>query len=346
MRRGVLILVVLLAVIATGAAVWLTRGPGGDSSPVVPDARDEPRERAPRRRIRQVDPPPAAPAEPAVPPALDTLAAPTPKGQPTNVVAGTVLDADTGRPIAGAEVVYRLDHERFWHVASDAEGRFLHHRRPEEERRDVREALHVRAPGYGDWASPSMVPAVEVRLQRQPARPPGQVRGVIAERSGAVVSGRFLVEARNEFGDYEAQYVVADASGAFLMEGVPSGHQWRFNVQGSRSAQTTAVTESCESNVKLVLDNAEGTGLVPLAAAAREVHVHGIPPGEGGAVVRAEVKPRLFWRAEVRDGVARFASLPVGRWDLVLARPGAPDVATQIDVVAGAGPQVVQFASR
>ena len=311
MRRGVLILVVLLAVIATGAAVWLTRGPGGDSSPVVPDARDEPRERAPRRRIRQVDPPPAAPAEPAVPPALDTLAAPTPKGQPTNVVAGTVLDADTGRPIAGAEVVYRLDHERFWHVASDAEGRFLHHRRPEEERRDVREALHVRAPGYGDWASPSMVPAVEVRLQRQPA-----------------------------------QYVVADASGAFLMEGVPSGHQWRFNVQGSRSAQTTAVTESCESNVKLVLDNAEGTGLVPLAAAAREVHVHGIPPGEGGAVVRAEVKPRLFWRAEVRDGVARFASLPVGRWDLVLARPGAPDVATQIDVVAGAGPQVVQFASR
>jgi hypothetical protein len=71
----------------------------------------------------------------------------------------------------------------------------------------------------------------------------------------------------------------------------------------------------------------------------RDVAVTGLGPAAGGlrAWLRLEVKPRLFRRVEIVDGVARFASVPVGPYTAVLVVPGRPDVVRPIVVAPGDG---------
>jgi hypothetical protein len=80
-------------------------------------------------------------------------------------------------------------------------------------------------------------------------------------------------------------------------------------------------------------------------APGRYVVVSGLPSGDG-AFVRLEHRQGAGceWRTPVKDGQARFASVPYGRWRAVLVRPGAADASADVEVAAGDGAMSVTLA--
>ena len=190
--------------------------------------------------------------------------------------------------------------------------------------------------------------SVEILLDPETDRVrPGRVEGVILAKGGTPLAGRVLLEGYDEFGDYSSQWVVAGAGGSYALESMTPG-KWRLRLFGSTGYEHVVVPDGGTVNVNLKSTGAEGG---PQAGKAEEttrsVRVTGLPvAANANASIRAEVKPRQFFRATVHDGVAEFPELPIGDYRFVLETPGAPDRGW--DVTIGGEPETVtvRFPSR
>jgi len=208
-------------------------------------------------------------------------------------------------------------------------------------------------------------PVVRMRKQERPPTP-SRVTGVVLDQHDKPLSGVLIVAGADEIGNNAAQFVAADSSGEFVLEGVPPG-KWTFSVMhGPRVAVVVpdggvvrvqihagADARTDEERASGENPSREGYGdprfprdaagkLVP----AREVVVTGLSTTPG-TVVRASYSttvPRIFWRFEAKDGEARFPALAPGRWKLDVVRPGQSSQSMWLDVPAGDGPLRAAFA--
>ena len=302
---------------------------------------------------------------------------------------GSVVDSDTGKPLTGVRVLYAIvqgSHCIGWEGDTTEDAGTFTNKRPKGWDADgVRLELRIGKEGYETVRLPISEEAPVVKLRRRdPPALPGRIVGVARTADGKPLSGMVLIDGYDEMGGNASQYAIADAGGAFTLEGVPAGY-WQFFESGS--CVEAVVPESGEAHVELHpapvatqpseadLEK-EAQGLQALLAdlpadapnredaqlhmalarqnqrlahiaaqPVREVVVTGLGTGPGAAL-RAEAKPRLYWRTDVRSGEARFAALPSGTWTLVLAVPGRPSVSMPVDIPPGDGPLKIELAAK
>lgn len=318
----------------------------------------------------------AAPVEPAAKPGVAPPDASSPaKPEPPIQLKGRVLDAETGEPIEGVRVLYAVvvDGVRQQNWQGDttgSDGVFTNTRPRGWDVPGARLELRLGKDGYETERLPVTEAEPRVALRRRTHAPlPGRVAGLVRDADGRPLTGIVEVDGYDEMGGNCSQYAIADAGGSFVLEGMPAG-SWTLTV-GDSAASEVVVPEAAETRVDLrssadgvvrsasewarevaVLSGSQSDFFGDEAAKrraaehpVREVVVTGLPH-VAGAVVRGEFKPRLVVRADAKDGEARFAAFPVGRWTFALVRPGEPSRSMQVDVVPGDGPQRVAFPAK
>jgi 5-hydroxyisourate hydrolase-like protein (transthyretin family) len=301
---------------------------------------------------------PSSPGSPSSPPPPSSPSA----ASAPEKLAGHVLDAGTNEPLEGVRVLYTVlvdDKVQTWQGATTRADGLFDNKRPEGwDRKGARLELRVAKDGYETSyvPVPDASPVVRLRRRDHPLLP-GRVLGVARDAASAPLTGVLLVDGSDEMDGNASQYAVADAAGAFVLEGVPPG-PWRFSLSGGQRVEATVV-EGGETRIELRVpkdlrtdeDRVQGRidagwgkpPAVPLVdgrrPAPREVVVTGLPQTPG-TVVRAHwtaLAPRLFWRFEAKAGEARFPALPVGNWTLTILEPGKPSPKVPCDVPAGEG---------
>jgi hypothetical protein len=208
---------------------------------------------------------PAADTPPAATPAAD-VPPPAPRSAPpAREAVGVVVDAVTQKPVAGARVLYAIaDGDRrgsWWGDTTGADGRFHN---------TIDDAIgldgaHLEVRVSKEGYEPVRVPSsdgeyrVELRPRTTPVIP-GRIVGIARSADGKPFSGELEVLGFDEIGGNASQRAVADASGEFVLEGVPPGH-WTFQWSGARTEAT--VPEAGEARVEFAATpNGDGGGLV------------------------------------------------------------------------------------
>jgi hypothetical protein len=270
----------------------------------------------------------------------------TDDGHPKRVL-GVVVDDASGEPVRGATVRYLVERggapPEGREATTAGDGAFEVRLQLPKGRARKRVSVFVRAPGYEDLRAEAGVDSLELRLRerRAPLRL-GRIIGTV-RREERPFRGRIMVEARDEFGGFEAQWTVADQAGRFVLVGYRPGRWW-FNVHGSGQRSEALIAGAGEAVVDVqVGDSMKAAGDFPLDPRTREVVVAPLPPGvEDGDVVRAKVRDRFFWRQTVADSQATFAALPVGLWEIVVEDGERALARASVLVEPGEGPITVR----
>ncbi len=277
--------------------------------------------------------------------------------EPAYPVAGRVLDARTGAPVAGAEVALWTFAERDT-VVSDANGSFLHPRFPA---RAPAQQIAARAPGYGvavrylridadgAWKIPGRTadeqslrgtgtPWVELVLV-----PERVVRGRVRDEHGRPLAGaRVAAE-----GFFHAQAAVATrdsrearsgADGSFALAGLRSdiGHSLLVEAQGRAAARRELEAGAAEIDAGelvlaretvlsgVVIDPA-GRPVAGIEVVLREAEPEPVP-GAGGLDVAVRVQGRERRATTTALGTFLFEGLAPQPFTLALAHEaGAQD---------------------
>jgi hypothetical protein len=330
-------------------------------------------------------------------------APPAAKSQPAREARGVVIDAATQQPISGARVLFAIATGgragSWWGDTTAADGRFANRVDDDTDLAGQRMELRVSKDGY----EPVRVAAeggdlrVELRPRTTPVVP-GRVAGLARGADGKPLAGEIEVNGYDGEGANATQWTLADASGEFVLEGVPPG-SWQLRIGSGPRAEVT-VAEGGEARVeltsaksgdgfvvtdvdpsKVVVEGAQANeALADLrrlyeqasaiqsidaaarerllrqfaleiqqlesrtlaAAPRREVAISRLP-SDTRAWLRLEQRPRHFRRVEVQGGVARFPSVPAGKYLAVLLEPGRPDRTMQVTVGTGEGRVDVEF---
>ena len=236
------------------AAVQETRDRGStlphpESPAELPDApggrRGTPRATAPDPRAADV-----AALATSAPGAGDVSAPPAASpsdDDPKRASRGLVLDVVTQQPIAGARVLHAAGDE-WWGDTTQADGTFRI--RADRDLGAAEVELRISKDGY----EPARIPAakgpfrVELRPRTTPVLP-GRVAGVARTVDGRPVAGEIDVEGFDAQGNNATQTTVADAAGAFVLDGVPAG-PWRFRIARGKTVEAT-VPEDGQASVEL-----------------------------------------------------------------------------------------------
>jgi hypothetical protein len=194
--------------------------------------------------------------------------APTPSAiapaKPAREAAGVVIDAATQKPIAGARVLFALvdgaHAGSWWGDTTDAEGRFHPVVHDDAGLAGARFEVRVGKDGY----ETARVPAAEgeYRIELHPRTSPavpGRVVGLARSADGKPFTGELEIDGSDEMGGNASQRTVADAGGAFVLDGVPPGH-WELRWNGGRAEAT--VPEGGEARIALTAAEGGGRGFV------------------------------------------------------------------------------------
>ena len=256
--------VLLLAV--AGAAIHVATdtadlpGPSVGVAPALSPERAPTSARAARTRPRTPGAPDAAPAD-APAESVTTVTAAARPPQPAGVVRevkGVVVDRATGRPLAGARVMFchvGADGGAWaWHGDdADDRGRFECGFDEEDDLSAGHMEVRVRRAGYEDVRRAAEKDEMRIELvARTHAAEPGRVVGLAVDHEGRACPGRLLVEGMDDFGAYQAQWTRADAAGTFVLEGIPAGY-WRLRAEGEEDGGyvEVLVPERGEARVQL-----------------------------------------------------------------------------------------------
>jgi len=295
----------------------------------------------------------------------------TPLPPPPAQMNGKVVDAETGEPVVGVRVLYAAETPggySNWHGdRTKTDGGFTNLRPDGWDAEGAKVELRLSKDGY----EPVRVLPTEadfvVKMKKDLRRIlPGRIVGKAHDPDGAPVAGVLAIEGYDDIGADMAQYVVADSTGAFVMEGVPPG-KYGLTVRLAKKATRPAVVvvEGRDSSMDLVVEGDQRTdddrtfGASPKrtgsgdwapgygtwtrvldasgrSAPPRDVVVTGLVD-EPGAVVRLSIREAFYWRVPVSGGEARFSAVAPGRWKVVVVRPGQLSQSMWLDVPAGDG---------
>jgi hypothetical protein len=192
----------------------------------------------------------APPAAPAAPPAREAK--------------GVVVDAVTQKPVAGARVLFAIAtggrSGSWWGDTTGEDGRFANRIDDDVDLADARMELRVSKEGY----EPVRVAAEggDLRVELRPRTSPvvfGRVAGLARGADGKPFTGEIEVNGHDGEGANATQWTVADASGAFLLEGMPPG-SWQLQI-GSGPRVEVSVPEGGEARVELTAGG-RGDGFV------------------------------------------------------------------------------------
>ncbi len=175
-----------------------------------------------------------------------------------SVVSGRVLVAGTGAPVAGAHVLKVAalgPNASWWGSTTGEDGGFRIDTgdfRPGDHEMEIR----VKAEGFLPWKGPPGEPGMEIRLQPAAGDPaPGRIRGVARLPDGSPVTGLLEATLIDDMLQSEGRCTVADASGFFLLEGVPPG-PWSVQVGGCRVWADAVVPEGGEVEAGFLFERA------------------------------------------------------------------------------------------
>jgi hypothetical protein len=173
-------------------------------------------------------------------------------------IRGTVVDLNTGEPLGGARTLYCvLDGDRWigWNGSTvEDDGSFEVNRPPWGLKEGQRYELWVSRPGYRMQRIPVADAHLDLKLEPLDVAPlPGRVVGTWTDAEGKPLRGVFSLVGHDEAATYTDQWVVADAAGRFVAEGVAPGH-WQLvavdvNTYGVRT--DALVPEDGETRVEL-----------------------------------------------------------------------------------------------
>lgn len=180
--------------------------------------------------------------------------------EPTRTLRGRITDTSTGAPVDGVRVLFaavRDGEDRGWYGAtSDAEGIVAHEVPRDFGGPGARYELRIGRRGYEDLVVPltdteSETGDVEIALVPS-NRPPvnGRVHVYASHPDGRPITGIVLVGGSDGL-DRLWQWAVADASGTFVLEGVPAG-AWTFSLETADKEVETIVPDGGETRVQLV----------------------------------------------------------------------------------------------
>jgi hypothetical protein len=287
---------------------------------------------------------------------------------------GRIVDDEGGASLDGARVllfVVLADGKlgRGQGDTTGADGAFKNPRPQGWDAPGAHAELFIAKEGYETVRVPVTESEPVVKMRRMTRAPlPGRVVGVARDEQGLPLTGALLVTSEDEIRNNAAQYVIADAGGAFVLEGVPPG--WKiFRMLGGKDAQAI-VPEGGETRIELVVksdprsdeerllgtdSSREGYGKTPIVRDAegrapppREVVISGLPemPGTAVRLGSAALVPRIYWRFEAKNGEARFPVVAAGEWKVTVVEPGKPAVSMPLRVEAGDGPVRAAFVAK
>lgn len=183
---------------------------------------------------------------------------------PAREATGVVVDATTQQPVAGARVLFAIAAGSragsWWGDTTAQDGRFHNRVDDDTDLAGMRMELRVSTDGY----EPVRVAAegrdlrVELRPRTTPVVP-GRVVGVARGADGKPVAGEIEVNGSDGEGANATQWTVADASGAFVLDGMPPG-SWQLQIGRGPRVDVT-VPEGGETRVELT-SGAPGDGHV------------------------------------------------------------------------------------
>lgn len=184
-------------------------------------------------------------------------------GAPVRAAPGVVVDAATQLPIVGARVLLAIaDGPRagsWWGDTSNSAGRFHPKIGDDTDLQGAHLELRVSKDGYVTSRTPASAEPVRIELQvRAAPQMPGRVVGVVRGEGGRVVTGEIDVDGYDDIGGNATQRTVADAQGAFVLEGVPPG-RWQFS-RGGGSQFGVDVPDGGEARIEIAPPRAVGQG--------------------------------------------------------------------------------------
>jgi hypothetical protein len=208
----------------------------------------------------------------ATEPAAAVAAAP-----PAREAKGVVVDAVTQKPVAGARVLFAIATGSragsWWGDTTGADGRFENRVDDDTDLAGTRMELRISKDGY----EPQRIAAeggdlrVELRPRTTPVVP-GRVVGLARGADGKPLAGEIQVNGSDGEGANATQWAVADASGAFVLDGMPPG-SWQLQI-GSGPRVEVTVPEDGEARVELTAGE-RGEGFVVTDVDPSKVVVEG-----------------------------------------------------------------------
>lgn len=205
-----------------------------------------------------------------------------PAAAPAREARGVVVDAVTQKPVAGARVLFAIATGSragsWWGDTTGADGRFANRVDDDTDLAGMRMELRVSKDGY----EPQRVAAeggdlrVELRPRTTPVVP-GRVVGLARGADGKPLAGEIQVNGSDGEGANATQWTMADASGAFVLDGMPPG-SWQLQIGRGPRAEVN-VPEGGDARVELTLGE-RGDGFVVTDVEPSKVVVEGARANE------------------------------------------------------------------
>ena len=183
----------------------------------------------------------------------DDEALPAPPEERERVtVKGRVVGAATGKGLSGVRILVVRAGRGWDGTRTDETGAFVGTvPDPSDPAVETPVELRIAMKGYRTQIVPwtSGEPVITLEARAMPPLP-GIVEGLATDPSGRVVSGRLLIASYDEMGDHFGQWVRADESGAFRLEGLAPGH-WQMRLAGGSAAVDVIVPEGGRTSMHL-----------------------------------------------------------------------------------------------
>lgn len=279
----------------------------------------------------------------ATEPAGASHALPGDVGAP-ETVAGRVCDGDTGSVIASARIRCVRGAGRWVGTHAGEDGSF-EVEIPADDGSGAPVELRIARKGYRTLVVPWAGGPVEARLVPED-RPPaaGTIEGFATSSAGRALSGRLLLTTYDEAGDHHGLWALADATGAFVLEGLAPGW-WQIALVDGGELVDVVVPEGGTTRAHVVAGPAPWPGeLSEEEFTARHAALSGgIPPGvtderlDGRKVdVRAVSDLENRWRAVRPAREVIVTGLPRdGAAHLRAATMQGPNASWRVRVVDG-----------
>ena len=239
-------------------------------------------------------------------------------------VCGRVVDSATGDVLEGVRVLVARGKHGWFGTRTAGDGGF-EARVPDDPGDGSLVEVRLARPGYRTQVVAWEDGDLDAQLQPLDHVPqPGVVEGLATDLAGRTITGRILLSAWDEMGDFHGLWALSDDTGAFRLDGLAPGW-WRLRLFGGGEESEIVLPDGGSTRVQVVAGKAPWPGAMT-EEAFNERHGElssGRPPGVTDEALSDAQREALAWQRSLamQDLESRWRALRPGRPLVVTGLP-------------------------